>query len=147
MFLHGWPGSFLEYLDVARRLNSSSSRIYDLIIPSLPGYGYSDAPVRTGMGPIQIARMMHNLMRRLDYSSYLVCGGDWGAIIGTHIAQLYPNHVQGLLITMIAPLLSLKHYLQFTFAHYIHPSILLDYDEQEFLVKRFDALDYIRLFW
>ncbi len=84
IFLHGWPGSFLEYLDVARLLNSSSSSNYDLIIPSLPGYGYSDAPVRPGMNPPQIARIMQNLMQRLGHSSYVVCDGDWGAFIGTY---------------------------------------------------------------
>ena len=83
LFLHGWPSSFIEYLDVARLLNSSTSSTYDLIIPSLPGYGYSDAPVRPGMNPSQIARIMQNLMQRLGHSSYVVCGGDWGAVIGT----------------------------------------------------------------
>ncbi|CAF0932351.1 unnamed protein product [Adineta steineri] len=147
LFLHGWPGSFLEYLDVARLLNSSTINNYDLIIPSLPGYGYSDAPVRAGMSPIQIARIMQSLMQRLGHSSYVVCGGDWGAIIGTNIAQLYPGHVRGLLITMVAPALTWKHYIHLALAHYINPSILLDYDEQEYLGKRFDASQYLKFMW
>ncbi len=147
LFLHGWPGSFLEYLDAARLLNSSSSSIYDIIIPSLPGYGYSDAPVRPGMNPSQMARIMQNLMQRLGHSSYVVCGGDWGALIGTYMAQLYPGHVRGLLITMVQPLLTWKHYLQLATAHYINPSILLDFEEQTFLGKRFNAFDYYKHFW
>ena len=147
LFLHGWPGSFLEYLDVARLLNSSASGNYDLIIPSLPGYGYSDAPVRAGMNPPQIARIMQNLMQRLGHSTYVVCGGDWGSIIGTHIAQLYPGHVRGLLITMTSPSLTWKHYILLTLGHYINPSILLDYDEQTFLAKRFNAADYLKYIW
>ncbi len=147
LFLHGWPDSFLAFLDVARLLNSSSSATYDLIIPSLPGYGYSDAPVRPGMNPSQIARIMQNLMQRLGYSTYVVCGGDWGAIIGTHMAQLYPGHVKGLLITMNTPSLTWKHYIQLAVGHYINPSILLDFDEQEFLRKRFNAFDYLKYLW
>jgi juvenile hormone epoxide hydrolase len=99
------------------------------------------------MNPPQIARIMQNLMQRLGHSSYVVCGGDWGAFIGTHIAQLYPGHVRGLLITMTLPSLTLKHYIQLTLGHYINPSILLDYDEQEFLAKRFDARDYLKFLW
>jgi pimeloyl-ACP methyl ester carboxylesterase len=147
LFLHGWPGSFLEYLDAARLLNSSSTAVYDLIIPSLPGYGYSDAPVRPGMNPAQIARIMQNLMQRLGYSSYVVCGGDWGAIAGTFMAQLYPGHVRGLLITMLTASLTWKHYIQLAVGHYISPSILLDADEQIFLGKPFNAFDYLTLFW
>ena len=146
IFLHGWPGSFLEYLDVARLLNSSNTN-YDLIIPSLPGYGYSDAPVRSGMNPSQMARIMQNLMQRLGHSSYVVCGGDWGATIGTHMAQLYPGHVKGLLITMVFPSLTWKHYLQIATAHLINPSILFDFDEQNFLRKRFNIMDYAKFLW
>ncbi|CAF3744630.1 unnamed protein product [Rotaria sordida] len=147
LFLHGWPSSFLEYLDVARLLNSSSNTNYDLIIPSLPGYGYSDAPLRPGMNPTQIARIMQNLMQRLGHSSYVVCGGDWGAAIGTSMAQLYPGHVRGLLITMSAVATTWKHYLQLALGHYVNPSILLDYDEQEFLVRRFNAFDFAKILW
>ncbi|UJR34087.1 hypothetical protein I4U23_021497 [Adineta vaga] len=147
LFLHGWPGSFLEYLDVARQFNSSTTGTYDIIIPSLPGYGYSDAPVRAGMSTPQIARIMQNLMQRLGHSSYVVCGGDWGSIIGTHMAQLYPGHVRGLLITLVPPTLTWKHYIQLGLGHFVNPSILLDFDEQEFLVERFNAKNYISFLW
>jgi len=121
--------------------------MYDLIIPSLPGYGYSDAPVRPGMNPSQMARIMQNLMQRLGHSSYVVCGGDWGSAIGTYMAQLYPGHVRGLLITMPTVPLTCKHHIQLALGHYISPSILLDYDEQEFLAKRFNAFDYLKFIW
>jgi pimeloyl-ACP methyl ester carboxylesterase len=147
LFLHGWPSSFIEYLDVARLLNSSSNAVYDLIIPSLPGYGYSDAPVRPGMNPPQIARIMQNLMQRLGYSSYVVVGGDWGAFIATNIAQLYPGHVRGILVTMISPSMTWKHYIQLGLGHFLNPSILLDYDEQEFLVKRYNAFAFLKFLW
>lgn len=147
LFLHGWPGSFLEYLDVARQFNSSANANYDIIIPSLPGYGYSDAAVRAGMNPTQIARIMQNLMLRLGHSSYVVCGGDWGAIVGTIMAQLYPGHVRGLLVTMVFPAMTTKHYLQMAAAHFISPKFLLDQDEQTFLGKPYNAFETIQFMW
>ncbi|CAF1222923.1 unnamed protein product [Adineta ricciae] len=147
LFLHGWPGSFLEYLDVARQFNSSTTGNYDIIIPSLPGYGYSDAPLRGGMNPPQMARIMQNLMQRLGHSSYVVCGGDWGSFIGTHMAQLYPGHVRGLLITLVTPALTAKHYVQLGLAHFLTPTILLDFDEQDFLDERFNAKKYLEFLW
>lgn len=147
LFLHGWPGSFLEYLDVARQFNSSANANYDIIIPSLPGYGYSDAAVRPGMNPTQMARIMQNLMLRLGHGSYVVCGGDWGSAVGTLMAQLYPGHVRGLLVTMVLPSLSFKNYLQMAAAHFISASFLLDHDEQAFLAKPYDALENIKFLW
>ena len=147
IFLHGWPGSFLEYLDVARLLNASTSSAYDLIIPSLPGFGYSDAAARAGLHTGQIARIMHNLMQRLGYSSYVICGGDWGTNVGTMMAQLYPGHVRGLLFTMIFPSMTSKHYAQLALGHLVSLSILLDHDEQEFLDHRFSAFDLLTFLW
>ena len=147
LFLHGWPGSFFEYLDVARQLSTSTNANYDIIIPSLPGYGYSDAAVHAGMNPTQMARIMQNLMLRLGHSTYVVCGGDWGSIVGTLMAQLYPGHVRGLLVTMVFSSMTFKHYLQTGAAHFISPSILLDHDEQAFLGKRYDAFDLLRFMW
>lgn len=147
IFLHGWPGSFLEYLDAARNLISSPNANYDIIIPSLPGYGYSDAAAHAGMNPTQMARIMQNLMLRLGHSTYVVCGGDWGSIIGTIMAQLYPGHVRGLLVTMVFSNFGFKHFLHMAAAHLISPSILLDHDEQAFLEKRYDALDALRFMW
>jgi pimeloyl-ACP methyl ester carboxylesterase len=146
LFLHGWPGSFLEYLDVARILSTSSSSIFDLIIPSLPGYGYSDAPVRAGMNPQQIARIMNVLMQRLGHSSYVVCGGDWGSIIGTYMAQLYPGHVRGLLTTMVAAPSTMSTWIKSSLG-YVNPSWLLDADEQKFLSGNYNPFGMLSLFW
>jgi len=60
------------------------------------------------------------------------------------MTQLYPGHVRGLLITMVLPSLTWKHYIQLVVRHYISSSILLDYDEQEFLIKRFNTFDYLK---
>jgi hypothetical protein len=81
------------------------------------------------MNPSQMACIMQNLMQYLSHSSYIVCGSNWGMIIGTYMVQLYPGQVQRLLITMLAPSLTWKHYIQLALCHYINPSILLDHDE------------------
>ena len=99
------------------------------------------------MNPQQMARIMQNLMQRLGHSSYVVCGGDWGSFIGTTMAQLYPGHVRGLLVTMVAPSMTWKHYIQLALGRYVSASLLLDYDEQEYLVKGYDAFGLLKHFW
>ena len=148
LFLHGWPGSFLEYLDVARLLNSSSSTFqYDLIIPSLPGFGYSDAPVRSGLNLVQMSIMMNQLMQRLGYQKYVVCGGDWGSFIGSVMTRMYPKQLEGYLSTMIQLEMSLKNTVLTALAHLINPKILFDADELEFLNKPFNAFEGLKFFW
>ncbi|CAF1478821.1 unnamed protein product [Didymodactylos carnosus] len=132
LFLHGWPGSFYEYLDVMKILNTSIMIEYDLITPSLPGYGYSDITTRSKMTPQQIARIFHLLMQRLGHNSYIVVGGDWGSIIGTLMAKLYPTHVKGLLITMVTEFPSNLINSIRTLMGTISKSFLLDEDEQAF---------------
>ena len=99
------------------------------------------------MDTAQIARIMQSLMQRLGYTSYVVCGGDWGAGIGTMMAQLYPGHVRGLLITMISPSLSWKQYAHMALGYYVSPSILLDHDEQEFLNHRYNPFSLLTFLW
>ena len=95
----------------------------------------------------QIARIMQNLMQRLGHTSYVVCGGDWGASVGTFMAQLYPGHVRGLLITMVTPKFTWRHNLQLTLGHLFSTSLVLDNDEKEFLKNRFNILDHLKFLW
>jgi pimeloyl-ACP methyl ester carboxylesterase len=84
---HGWPGSIIEQLKIINPLThptaygASASDAFDLVIPSMPGYGFSGKPTTTGWGPAQIARAWVVLMRRLGYTKFVAQGGDWGAII------------------------------------------------------------------
>ncbi|MDQ7908671.1 epoxide hydrolase [Phytohabitans sp. ZYX-F-186] len=84
---HGWPGSVIEQLKIVDRLTNptaygaSASDAFDLVIPSLPGYGFSGKPTTTGWDPPHIARAWVELMGRLGYSRFVAQGGDWGAII------------------------------------------------------------------
>src|SRR3954454_12587846 len=84
---HGWPGSIIEQLKIIDRLTDptahggSAGDAFHLVIPSMPGYGFSGKPTSTGWGPERMARAWAELMKRLGYSSYVAQGGDWGAFV------------------------------------------------------------------
>jgi pimeloyl-ACP methyl ester carboxylesterase len=89
---HGWPGSFLEFTKVIPPL----AKEFHLVIPSLPGYGFSDKPSSPGWGIERIAAAWASLMARLGYSRYGAQGGDWGTSITTSLAQLDAAHLAGI---------------------------------------------------
>jgi pimeloyl-ACP methyl ester carboxylesterase len=84
---HGWPGSILEQLKIVDPLvnptafGGSASDAFDVVIPSMPGYGFSGKPTSTGWGPERMARAWAELMNRLGYTRYVAQGGDWGAFV------------------------------------------------------------------
>jgi len=96
LLIHGWPGSVVEFLDVIPRLTDE----FHLVVPSLPGYGFSE-PTRTpGWDPTRIARAFIELMPRLGYDRYGSQGGDWGAQVTTMIGALDPEHCAGIHLNM-----------------------------------------------
>nr|ACV04706.1 JHEH1 [Drosophila simulans] len=100
LLLHGWPGSVREFYDFIHllhltNLDKNNKYIFNVVVPSLPGYGWSQGTSRKGLGPAQVAVMMRNLMLRLGYDKFFIQGGDWGSIIGSNIATLYPENVLG----------------------------------------------------
>ena len=84
---HGWPGSIIEQLKIIDRLTDptahggSAEDAFDLVIPSMPGYGFSGKPTGTGWGPERMGRAWDELMKRLGYTRYVAQGGDWGAFV------------------------------------------------------------------
>jgi pimeloyl-ACP methyl ester carboxylesterase len=84
---HGWPGSIIEQLKIIDRLTDptahggSAEDAFDVVIPSMPGYGFSGKPTGTGWGPEHIGRAWAELMKRLGYTRYVAQGGDWGAFV------------------------------------------------------------------
>jgi pimeloyl-ACP methyl ester carboxylesterase len=84
---HGWPGSVVEQLKIVDPLTNptahgaSASDAFDVVIPSMPGYGYSGKPTTPGWGVDRIARAWDLLMKRLGYTRYVAQGGDWGAVV------------------------------------------------------------------
>jgi pimeloyl-ACP methyl ester carboxylesterase len=84
---HGWPGSIIEQLKIIDRLTDptahggSASDAFDVVVPSMPGYGFSGKPTSTGWGPERMGRAWDELMTRLGYGRYVAQGGDWGAFV------------------------------------------------------------------
>jgi pimeloyl-ACP methyl ester carboxylesterase len=84
---HGWPGSIIEQLKIIDRLTdptahgASASDAFHVVIPSMPGYGFSGKPTSTGWGPERMGRAWAELMKRLGYDRYVAQGGDWGAFV------------------------------------------------------------------
>jgi pimeloyl-ACP methyl ester carboxylesterase len=81
---HGWPGSVVEFHKVIEPLNDAG---FDVVCPSLPGYGFSGKPTTTGWGPERIALAWDTLMGRLGYGRYGAQGGDWGAVVTTQLGR------------------------------------------------------------
>jgi len=102
LMTHGWPGSFVEFLDLVGPLTDpaayggDAADAFDLVIPSLPGFGFSGKPMERGYGPERMSDILAALMERLGYDRYGAQGGDWGAIISRSLAGNYPDHVIGL---------------------------------------------------
>jgi len=107
LIMHGWPGSFVEMLDLVplladpARYGGDPADAFDVIVPSLPGYGFSDPPARPGMTPGKMAELFAGLMQGLGYPHYGVQGGDWGASVATWIARQYPERVKAIHLNWI----------------------------------------------
>ena len=99
---HGWPGSVVEQLKIVDPLTDptahggSASDAFHLVIPSIPGYGYSGKPATTGWGPGRIAQAWVELMKRLGYTKFAAQGGDWGAVIVDLMAVQKPSGLLGI---------------------------------------------------
>jgi pimeloyl-ACP methyl ester carboxylesterase len=99
---HGWPGSVVEQLKIIDPLTNptahdgSASDAFDVVIPSIPGYGYSGKPTTTGWDPEHIARAWVVLMKRLGYTQFVAQGGDWGAIVTDVMAAQTPPELLGI---------------------------------------------------
>ena len=105
---HGWPGSIIEQLKIIGPLTdptahgASADDAFDLVIPSLPGHGFSGTPTVTGWDPIRIARAWVVLMERLGYTGYVAQGGDWGNAVTEQMALLTPKGLAGIHTNMAA---------------------------------------------
>ena len=106
LLTHGWPGSVAEFMKVLGPLidppahGGDAADAFHIVCPSLPGYGFSDKPVRPGWGTAAIAGAWARLMGRLGYSRYGAHGGDWGAVVSTQLALADPEHLAGIHLTM-----------------------------------------------
>ena len=105
---HGWPGSVIEQMKIIDPLTNptahggSASDAFHLVIPSLPGYGFSGKPTAPGWNPVSIAKAWATLMQRLGYTKYVAQGGDWGNAISEVMALLQPPGLLGIHTNMAA---------------------------------------------
>jgi pimeloyl-ACP methyl ester carboxylesterase len=105
---HGWPGSIVEQLKIIEPLTDptahggDASDAFHLVIPSLPGYGFSGKPTAPGWNPVSIARAWATLMQRLGYARYVAQGGDWGNAISEIMALQQPPGLLGIHTNMAA---------------------------------------------
>jgi pimeloyl-ACP methyl ester carboxylesterase len=105
---HGWPGSVFELLRTVDPLTDPPSHdghaedAFDLVIPSMPGYGFSSKPTDTGWGPDRVGRAWAELMKRLGYTRYVAQGGDWGAPVSSAMARQAPIGLLGIHINLPA---------------------------------------------
>ncbi|CAD5223013.1 unnamed protein product [Bursaphelenchus okinawaensis] len=135
---HGWPGSVHEFSKIIPILIDPKSHgiqseyAFNVVVPSIPGYGWSSASAKTGMNAGAVARIFHKLMIRLGYNKYLVQGGDWGSVIVANMARLYPEHVTGCHLNMFSSFRpdSLLQSLLITVApgYFLHEESLKDYN-------------------
>ncbi|WP_072802264.1 epoxide hydrolase family protein [Rhodococcoides yunnanense] len=96
---HGWPGSIVEFIGIVNELvdpEDPHTPAFHVVIPSLPGFGYSDKPHHTGWGTEKIAAAWVELMSRLGYDTFVAHGGDWGGVITTILGGRFPAHVLGI---------------------------------------------------
>jgi microsomal epoxide hydrolase len=106
LITHGWPGSFVEFTKIIGPLTDpvahggTAADAFHVVMPSIPGFAFSQAPKEPGFDPARIAQLEAKLMARLGYARYGVQGGDWGSIIGTQVALADAPHVAGLHLNM-----------------------------------------------
>jgi pimeloyl-ACP methyl ester carboxylesterase len=104
LLIHGWPGSVVEFLKLIEPLTDpkdKNSPAFDVVIPSLPGFGFSGPTTTRDWGPQRMAKALVVLMDRLGYSRYGIQGGDWGSAIARDMAYQAPAHVIGLHLNLI----------------------------------------------
>src|SRR5262249_14001529 len=107
---HGWPGSFIEQMKVIGPLTDPTAYggkaedAFDVVIPSLPGHGFSGKPTELGWDPVRIAHAWIELMNRLGYTRYVAQGGDWGDAVTEQMALIAPPGLLAIHTNMAATL-------------------------------------------
>jgi pimeloyl-ACP methyl ester carboxylesterase len=107
---HGWPGSIAEFTEIIGPLTDPARHggdpadAFDVVAPSMPGYGFSDHPTAPGMDPERIAALWVELMRGLGYERFGAQGGDWGAMVSTYLGARHAPHLIGVHLNMVIAL-------------------------------------------
>jgi pimeloyl-ACP methyl ester carboxylesterase len=120
---HGWPGSFLEMLKIIPLLTDAG---FDVVAPSLPGFGFSDRPTRPGMNTFRIAELWAGLMGELGHERFVAQGGDFGASVSTILGLRHADRVSAVHL----------NYIPGSYSPALDAGVVLTAGEQEFLVDR-----------
>ncbi|GAB6023970.1 hypothetical protein CHUAL_008699 [Chamberlinius hualienensis] len=127
IMVHGWPGSFVEFLEIVHLLTKPHPErdfIFEVVVPSIPGYGFSSASHQKGFNQMSAAYVFDKLMQRLGYSYYYTHGGDWGSLIVQNMALQYPERVKALHMTVAMGRDKWTHLK--TFIGTVFPSLVVD---------------------
>lgn len=144
LLLHGWPGSIREMYDFISHLATPSDdkdTIFEVVLPSLPGFGWSEGPSKPGFGSVEMSIVLRNLMIKLGHDKFYIQGGDWGSIIGSNIATLFPENVIGYhsnLCFLPTPLSFLKSAVAS-----FYPSMFIDKEYEDFIFPITDKLKFL----
>ncbi|KAJ5112305.1 Alpha/beta hydrolase fold-1 [Penicillium argentinense] len=102
LFIHGWPGNFLEATKLIPLLTKNENGpAFDVIVPSLPNFGFSEGVKKKGFGLAQYAETLHKVMIALGYEEYVIQGGDWGSMIARTMSQYYARHIQAIHLNFV----------------------------------------------
>lgn len=144
LILHGWPGSVREFYGIIPLLtavNNNRNFVFEVIAPSLPGYGFSQGSSKPGLAPSKVAVILRNLMLRIGHKKFYLQGGDWGAIILSNLATLFPENVIGLHSNMCS-VSGLKVLLKL-FITSIHPPLFMPQESVHKVFPVFTRLSFL----
>lgn len=143
--IHGWPGSVREFYELIAKLAEPDAIekgvVFEVIVPSLPGYGWSQGAAKVGMGLVEMSIVLRNLMIRLGYDRFYIQGGDWGSGLGSAIATVFPENVIGYHSNMCfnnGPLTNIKAIISSYF-----PSAFVEEKYHSFFFPRIPKLIYL----
>ncbi|XP_054156467.1 epoxide hydrolase 1-like [Oppia nitens] len=147
MLIHGWPGSIWEFYKTIPLLTepTADGLAFEIICPSIPGYGFSEAPNQSGLDSIQTAHIFIKLMKKLNHNNFVVNGGDWGSFVARSMAKLYPQNIRGLHLNLNRCLIPKGiHFVKFLIAMWF-PQLVFENPDRDYprifpLKKRFQLL-------
>nr|AXB38859.1 juvenile hormone epoxide hydrolase [Sitodiplosis mosellana] len=142
LLIHGWPGSVREFYEIIPKLNKAKDdTAYIVVAPSLPGYGFSEGASVPGLNPTEMAVVLRNLMISLGYNKFLVQGGDWGSLIGSSLATLFPENVIGYHSNMCAAMSPASTFKAFIASFY--PSLFVPAEHADFFFPMGEKFAYL----
>jgi len=136
IIVHGWPGSVYEFYQILPYLIDPSSHggnaadVYDVVVPAIPGYGFSSRAHKKGMDQVQAGLIFAKLMKRLGYKKYIAQGGDWGGVVAAAIAGVNPENCIGVHVNFYLPAIGRYELFQVAAGSYF-PDWIFSKEDQE----------------